>query len=263
MTGTQSDPTDALIVDAFERKLRGAELRKRISQASAAHYEIEYGHGLPARAERSAVYAFTKALENGGADTIIASLTTRFDAAAKALTECAEHIDPNMDPDTALRSSTDDRVRVAWQDIDRHVNTLDKVAAVVTQFGGKSLTFGLIELPNSLGGTGRLDDRALMAVDHQKLDITRASAIFNQPGTHRPSTTPGGSRAETQHHRRGPRNDPGVGRAGMGRAGLQPRPGPDGRRQVHRDADPEPVRRTEVTAPPPPLLIFPRPRVFG
>ena len=91
-----------------------------------------------------------------------------------------------MDPDTALRSSTDDRVRVAWQDIDRHVNTLDKVAAVVTQFGGKSLTFGLIELPNSLGGTRRLDDRALMAVDHQKLDITRASAIFNQPGTHRP-----------------------------------------------------------------------------
>ena len=187
VTGTQSDPTDALIVDAFERKLRGAELRKRISQASATHYEFEYGHGLPARAERSAVYAFTKALENGGADTIIASLTTRFDAAAKALTECAEHIDPNMDPDTALRSSTDDRVRVAWQDIDRHVITLDKVAAVVTQFGGKSLTFGLIELPNNLGGTGRLDDRALMAVDHQKLDITRASAIFNQPGTHRRS----------------------------------------------------------------------------
>ena len=66
--GTQeSDPTDALIRDAFERKLRGAELRKRISQASAAFYDVEYGHGLPQRAERSAMHAFAKALEKSAA----------------------------------------------------------------------------------------------------------------------------------------------------------------------------------------------------
>jgi hypothetical protein len=133
------------------------------------------------------VYAFTKALETGTADTVIASLTPRFDAAAKALAQCAELVDPNMDADAVLASSTDDRVRVAWQNIERDVNILDKIGAVVTQFGCKSPTFSLVELPANLSGIGALDDRALMCVDGRKLDIVRAGAVFNQPGTHRRS----------------------------------------------------------------------------
>lgn len=133
------------------------------------------------------MHAFTEALENGAADSIIASLTPRFNAAAEALAKCHEHIDPSMDADQVLAASTDDKVRVAWQDIDRHVDILERIGQVVTQFGCKSTTFAMIELPANLIGIGALDDRALMCVDADKLGVVAAGAIFNQPGAHRRS----------------------------------------------------------------------------
>ena len=160
--GAQPDPTVELIKDVFKDR-------------------------LPARAERSAMHAFAEALENGAADAVIASLTPRFDTAASALAECAALIDPGMDAAQVLESSGDDRVRVAWQSIGGYVNTLEQVGRVVAQFGCKSLTFGMVELPGNLSGIGALDDRALMCVDNSKLGIVAAGALFSQPGSHRRS----------------------------------------------------------------------------
>lgn len=185
--GVHSDPTHALIKDAFKHSLRGDALTKRIRQASAEHYAVEYGHGLPARAEQACMRAFGEALEGGVADAVIASLTPRFDAAAAALTECAALVNSESDPEHILSSSTDGTVVAAWQAIDQHVTELERIGAVVRQFGCKSLTFSLVQLPTNLSGAGGFTDDALMCVDHNKLGIARASGVFNQPGTHRRS----------------------------------------------------------------------------
>jgi hypothetical protein len=187
-TGVHSDPTHALIVDAFTNNLRGDALAKRISQASAEHYAVEYGHCLPQRAEQACMRAFGEALDKGGAaDRIITSLTPRFDAAATALAKCAALVDPNTDTEQILSSSTDSKVVAAWQAIDRHVAELERIGAVVRQFGCKSITFSLVTLPANLSGGGGFTDDALMCVDHDRFDIVRASGVFNQPGTHRRS----------------------------------------------------------------------------
>ena len=139
------------------------------------------------------------------------------------------------------------------------------IGQVVTQFGCKSPTFAMIELPANLHwyrGARRPGADVRRVPD--KLGVVAAGAIFNQPGAHRRSpwfkvasvlrlNTIGEARETVRAWAEASWDSP----------RLKPRPGPDGRRQVRGHAGRQPVRRTEVTAPPPPLLIFPRPRVFG
>ncbi len=98
------------------------------------------------------------------------------------MVECATLVDPNVDPVQFLEHA-DDKASYAWQAIKPNIDTVTRIAALVTQFGCKSLTFSLIELPVQVGGTGFLDARALMCVD-PKYSIEQSSAAFGRTGNH-------------------------------------------------------------------------------
>ena len=55
-----------------------------------------------------------------------------------------------------------------------NIKAVEKIAAVVTQFGSKSLTFPLIQLPVQVGPTAWVNDFALLCVD-SKYDIQSGS----------------------------------------------------------------------------------------
>ena len=118
----------------------------------------------------------------GAANEVIGAVREKFDTAAHALVECATLVDPNVDPVQFLEHA-DDKASYAWQAIKPNIDTVTRIAALVTQFGCKSLTFSLIELPVQVGGTGFLDARALMCVD-PKYSIEQSSAAFGRTGNH-------------------------------------------------------------------------------
>ena len=92
----------------------------------------------------------------GAANEAIGAVREKFDTAAHALVECTTLVDPNVDPVQFLEH-TDDKARYAWQAIKPNIDTVTRIAALVTQFSCKSSTFSLIELPVQVGGTGFLD----------------------------------------------------------------------------------------------------------
>jgi hypothetical protein len=81
-------------------------------------------------------------------------------------------------------AGTDEAGRQAWQAINTLVDVLNKIVSCVIQFGAKSTSFLLIELPANLHGTAGIHDLASLCTGPQH-DLAAASAVFHPPGSHR------------------------------------------------------------------------------
>lgn len=183
------NPETALLKRITSGELRDpSSLDKAIRDAAIARVTDEFRAGLAQRTELSAARQFGKALKAGAADEAIDSLRKPFDAAAAALAETIERIDSSIDPVQFLATCTE-ADRKMWNAIDKQVDTLQRIGAVVCAFGPNSGTWPMMDVPVTLSGAGGLHDAALMCCDPSKYDVMAASAMFRQPGqaTHRHS----------------------------------------------------------------------------
>lgn len=184
VSGTTS-AVDVLVKNVLDNGLRGKALEKAVADAAAVQAAVTFRQGLAQRVETAVVHKFVRELERGAADEVIDSLRPEFDAAATTLAGAAELIDPNVEAVSFLEQANNAE-RAAWAAIPPNIKAVEKIAAVVTQFGSKSLTFPLIQLPVQVGPTAWVNDFALLCVD-SKYDIQQSSVAFSRPGTGRTS----------------------------------------------------------------------------
>ena len=182
-----SDPIGGLIKAVSAGQLRGKDLEKQIADAATAVQLQEFRTGLQARVEPALVAEFIKTLDEGGAaDAIIDSLRPAFDEAASKLAECAELVNPGVDPETFLAAATADQIK-AWQAIDEHITTLTKISSAIGHFGPHSTSFPMSEIPVNIStGSAFINNLGVLCVDAQ-LGLERGCSLFLSWGNHRNS----------------------------------------------------------------------------
>ena len=157
-----SDPTADLISQVIAGDLSGKQLEEAIAAASAAQHANEFRQSLRQRVVRPGLQKFMAALKDGAADQIIDSLREPFDAAAAALLKITERVEPGVSAEAFLASADADGL-AAWGQIDKHLAVLDKIAAVVGEFGPHG-SFELVSPPQGpvAAWSHEIDRRALL-----------------------------------------------------------------------------------------------------
>jgi hypothetical protein len=166
-------------------RLRGHDLDKALLQAANEQKVAEFCRGIRQPVEHATIAEFESELRKGAANAILDALRPEFTASADELVRAAEVIDPNVDAVKFLEKANP-KQRAVWNSIQSNVDHLNRIISLAVQFGPKSQTFPLIELPQQAGSVGFMSDVAVMCV-HPRYSLVQASAAFSQPGTHRQS----------------------------------------------------------------------------
>jgi hypothetical protein len=176
LLSSQPAQTDAVsqIVEAVDNgELTEKTLAAVEQKAAAAHAAVEFRGQLRQRSEHLFVQRFGGALVDGGADAILDSLRPEFDEAAAALHAAMEIVDVNASAEFLAEHATPEET-AAWRSLKPNVMRLDKIAAIARQFGPKSITFGVLDVPFGVEFHG-VDDEALLCTEG---DVLQASAAF-------------------------------------------------------------------------------------
>ena len=168
--------------------MSGKRLDEAIADAANAQRVAEYRAGLRQRIELPVIKQFAQELENGAGDEIIDSLRGDFDAAAAALAKIKERVEPGVSAEAFLAQADADGLE-AWNQFDRHLAVLDRIAVVVGDFGPHG-SFELVQPPQGpvAAWAGEIDRRALLFVGPDT-NLISTSQTFRacQGGRHRAS----------------------------------------------------------------------------
>ena len=210
--GTITDPTNDLIKAVLAGTLRGDELDERIAQAARPG-----NRRIPCRAAATRRTGRHEGIREGPAGrrrrpnhrqpaTPIRCRRKSFD---RMRHRRPEHRRRNF------LAGTDEAGRQAWQAINTHVDVLNKIVSCVTQFGAKSTSFPLIELPANLHGTAGIHDLASLCTARSTISQP-PRRCFTRPGhtARHPGFWPPPRCDSAASRRRGRRHAPGARRRG-------------------------------------------------
>ena len=162
--------------EALAGTLSPERLSELLPAAAGAFAVNEYAKTLAGNVERVLLGEWHRAVEAGGADSVLDSMRPQFDRHAKAVAKARSMFSAESTAESVLSSAPSEVVGM-WQGLGDHLAVIARIALVAREFGPRLGDFPMIR--EFTGGDGHtLADEAIMVADG---GLQAGSAHFMRP----------------------------------------------------------------------------------